>query len=354
LNRSSIRLPWLILLALAGLSWGQVTLMGGKGQLRLFDAENVFPGHLYVNGVYSLFLEKNDSRSLATDGGLETQSVLVKDNTFNLSLTLGLSKPFELFINTIPYQDNQKDLWGPVGDTRCGLKFHIPNEGAVLQTGMVGYVQIPTSPRHPIPYESFTFDSFGWALLGVMNLDLKNSGSALPFKLSLNIGYRDNDWQDRYFTDIKDQLLMGAGFKFPLRSYQFYSEVTGELFVNSAQTTLRQNPIRFSQGIRFVGYKNFIFDLAADFRLGGYRPTENEINGNMLLKRYADWKVLLGVSYRTTLFTVLTPDEKKARTLQSEEKRKLDEIRKKREKVSQEMEELKKSVEKEKQEKQPF
>ena len=103
-----------------------------------------------------------------------------------------------------------------------------------------------------------------------------------------------------------------------------------------------------------MGYKNFIFDLAGDFRLTGYRPTSAEVGRNALLQRYADWKILLGASYRTTLFTRLTPEEKKARALQAEEKKKLDEIRKKREKVAQEMEELKKSIENEKKEKQPF
>jgi hypothetical protein len=353
LNKTSIRSYWLLLLACTA-SYSQVSLTGGKGQLRLLDAENVFPGHLYLNGIYSLFMEKEDHSAVAANGTLETQSILVKDNSFFLNLTLGLSKRFEFFLHTVPYQDNQRDLWGPVGDTRVGLKMHMPNEGGMLQTGVAAYVQIPTAPRDDIPYEPHSFNSYGWALLAMTNLDLKNSGVALPFKLSVNLGYRDNDWQDRYFNDRKDQLLAGAGFKFSVRACQFYSEATGELFINCPDLSLRQNPLRFSQGIRFVGWKDFIFDLAADFRLGGYRPTQQEILQNPLLKRYADWKLLAGISYRTTLFTVLTPDEKKTRTLQSEEQRKLDEIRKKREKVAEEMEQLKKSVEKEKQEKQPF
>ncbi len=353
MNRTSIRSFWLLLLACAA-SYSQVSLTGGKGQLRLLDAENVFPGHLYLNGMYSLFLEKKDNTSIAENGNTETQSVLVKDNAFYLNLTLGLSRRFEFFLHTVPYQDNQRDLWGPVGDTRVGLKMHRPNEGGLLLTGIAAYVQIPTAPRDDIPYEPHSFNSYGWALLAMMNLDLKNSRIALPFKLSVNCGYRDNDWHDRYFSDRKDQLLAGLGFKFPVRACQFFSEVTGEVFINSPDMSLRQNLLRFSQGVRFVGWRDIIFDLAADFRLGGYRPTENEVKNNPLLKRYADWKLLAGVSYRTTLFTVLTPDEKKARAVQEEEQRKLDEIRKKREKVAQEMEELKKSVEKEKQEKQPF
>jgi len=345
----SLQLLWLVL---AGSVWSQVTMMGGKGQLRLFDAENSFPGHLYVNGLYSLFLEKHDYPP--TDGKGDTRSVLVKDNTFNLSLTLGISKGVELFIHTVPYQDNQKDLWGPIGDTRCGLKVHIPNQGAAMQIGMAGYVQIPTAPHHPLPYEPYAADAYGWTMLGILNLDLKNTGQALPLKFSLNLGYRDMDWRDQYFADQEDQLVAGIGCKFPIRSYQFYSEVTGDIFINHSDITLRQNFIRFSQGVRFLGYKNFIFDLAGDFRLTGYRPTSAEVGRNALLQRYADWKILLGASYRTTLFTRLTPEEKKARALQAEEKKKLDEIRKKREKVAQEMEELKKSIENEKKEKQPF
>ena len=354
MHPSSYRSLWLLLLAAIGIASSQVTLMGGKGQLRLFDAENSLPGQLYLNGVYSLFLEKHDHVSIAANGAKEISSVLVKDNAFNLSMTLGISKTLEIFIHTVPYQDNQKDLWGPIGDTQCGLKLHLAKEGALLQTGVAGYIGLPTAPRHTIPFEPFAKDAYSWSLVGLMNLDIRNTRTAIPLKCTFNIGYRDNDWHDRYFVDEIDQLLAGAGFKFSLRAYQFYSEVTSEVFINKSGMTLRQNSIRYSQGVRFIGLQNFIFDIAADLKIGGYRPTAEQIQENPLLKRYADWKILLGASYRLTFFTQLTPEEKKAKALQAEEKRKMDEIRKKREKVAEEMEELKKNVDKEKQEKQPF
>jgi hypothetical protein len=347
-----------LLLFLMGLGFqtlsAQVTLSGGKGQLRLVDAEPVVPGHLYVNAFYNIFVEKHDNVQLLSSGRKETRSILIKDNAFNLNVTLGLFKFLEIFLHTVPYQDNQHDLWGPIGDTQTGFKLHVHNGNSWLQPGLLAYAQFPTAPSHEIPYETFTFDHNGWALMGLLNMDLKNTGSARPFKLTLNLGYRDSNWLDRYFADQKDQLLFGAGFKFPFRGYQLYSEVTGEMFVNQRETHFRQNPIRFSQGLRLIAMQDFIVDVAADIKLGGYRPTSEEVNRNPYLRRYADWKLHVGASYRTTLFTPMTPDEKVNRAQQNEEKRKLDEIRKKREQVTKELEDLKKSVEKEKKEKQPL
>ncbi len=346
-------LLFVMILGVAALS-AQVTLSGSKGQLRIIDAETITPGHLYINAFYNVFVEKRDNVQYLSAGKKEVRSVLIKDNAFNLNLTLGLFKFMEVFLHTMPYQDNQHDLWGPIGDTQTGLKLHVANGSSWLQPGLLAYAQFPTAPNHDIPFETFSFNHNGWALMGLLNMDLKRTGSAKPLKLTLNLGYKDNNWLDRYFADKKDQLLIGAGMKFPVRGYQLYSEVTGEMFVNQRETRFNQNPIRFSQGIRLIALQDFIVDVAADLRLGGYRPTSQEVARNPFLRRYADWKLHIGASYRTTLFTLMTPEEKVNRAQQNEEKRKLEEIRKKREQVTKELEELKKSIEKEKKEKQPM
>lgn len=343
----------IVLVSLAGpAAWAQVTLGGGKGHLRTYDADPVPAGQLYLNGFYSLYIEKiNTAVPLGT--GIGQREELAADHTLNLSLTLGLSNSFELMLHAVPYQDNQRDLFGPIGDTRIGVKFHIPHHGSILQTGVLGFVSLPTAPLHNIAYESYSADAYGWGLVGLASLDLRSSGIALPVKFVANIGYRDHDWGDRYFSAEQDQLLAGAGFKFPIRTTLFYAETTGEIFVNqNGRLALRQNLLRFSSGLRFLGPKQLVFDVAADIRLGNYTPSAAERTQNPWLKKYADWKVLFGVTHRIQLFETATPESRARRDRQTEEQQKNEEIRKQREQVNRELDELRKKVEKS-QERQP-
>jgi len=323
-------------------AFSQVTMGGSKGLLRVYDAETVYPGILYINPFYlGYFTEK-------TGGSAE-------DHNLNLSFTVGLSKLFEVFAHTVPYQDDQTHVWGPIGDTKLGLKFAVPNKGSIVKYGLVAFASFPTGVSHNVPYEPFSLDRYGWGLLGVMNIDLRNASATVPLKFSLNLGYRDHDWNDRYFADKKDQLLAGLGFKFPIRSSILYSEVTGELFINNTEEVpLSYNSIRFTQGIRFLGPWDLIVDFAADVDLSGYTiDGNNEVNESPFVKDYADWKVILGITYSTKLFTYLTPGEKLARKKQKEEQRKLESIRQQRQKVAKELEELRKNLEKEKRQKEP-
>lgn len=338
---------WTLLGAVCSPLFAQVTLGGGRGHLRLLDAEPVPAGDLYVNGFYSVYLKKVHRTAYGSTGEITgKQEELVSDHTVNLSLTLGLSRLFEIYAHAVPYQDNQQDLWGPVGDTRLGLKVHIPHQGHALQTGFAGFVHLPTAPLHNVPYESYSTGAYGWGLLGLATLDLRSSALALPFKISFNLGYRDLDWQDRYFSSGKDQLLAGFGFKIPVKSALVYWETTGEIFINQTDhMSLRQNLIRMSPGVRFVGPWKLIFDVAADLRMGNYRPDAAAIKSNPFLKEYAEWKIVLGVTYRAQLFNNPAPEER-ARTLYEEKEReKAEEIRKQREQINQELEELRKKVE---------
>jgi hypothetical protein len=324
----------------------QVTLSGGKGQLRTLDADPVPTGQLYINGFYSLYLEKISS-PIPSATGTGRKEELAVDHALNLSLTLGLSRTFELMLHAVPYQDNQRDLFGPVGDTQIGVKYHIPNQGSIFQAGFLGFVSFPTAPMHNVPYEGYSADAYGWGIVGLAAIDLRSSSAALPVKLFANLGYRDQDWGDRYFSADHDQLLAGFGFKFPIRATLLYVETTGEIFINQAdRMALRQNFLRFSSGLRFLGPKQLVFDVAADVRLGNYRPSAAERAENPFLKEYADWKILFGITHRVQLFESATPDSRVRSTQRAEEQKKNEEIRKQREQVNQELEELRKKVEK--------
>ena len=335
---------WLLASASPGLA--QVTLGGGKGHLRVHDADPVPAGQLYINLFYSLYIEKI-STSFPVGTGIGAREELAVDHTLNLALTLGLSNTFELVLHAVPYQDNQRDLFGPIGDSRIGMKFHIPNRGSILQTGIYSYISMPTAPLHNIQYEGFSMDAYGWGITGLASLDLRSSTMALPVKFLFNVGYRDQDWGDRFFTADYDQLLTGIGFKFPIRSSLLYVETTGEIFINQTdRLSLRQNLIRFSSGLRFLGPRQLVFDVAADIRLGNYTPSYAEMSENPFLKRYADWKILLGVTHRMQLFEPVTAEKRSRSQQQVEEQKKSEEIRKQREQVNRELEELRKKVEK--------
>lgn len=338
------------LLLLACCAWvtsgeAQVTLGGGKGQLRTQDADPIPAGQLALNGFYSLYIEKRTT-SIPTVTGVYRRQELATDHTLNLSLTLGLSRYFELLLHAVPYQDTQHDLFGPIGDTRIGLKLHIPNRGSILQTGLLGFVSMPTAPRHNLMYESYSTDAYGWGLIGLLSLDLRSSATAIPVKFFANLGYRDHDWGDRFFSADFDQLLAGAGFKFPIRSTLLYCETTGEIFLNQMQELdLRQNLIRFSSGLRFLGPQQLVFDIAADVRLGNYRPDAAAMAANPFLKRYADWKILAGVTHRMQLFEPAPADKRSQQIRQAAEQEKNEAVRKQREQINREMEELRKKVE---------
>ena len=325
------------LLTISSLSYSQVTLSGGKGQLRVFDAETVYPGHLYINATYSGYA-----------GEKETKSTF-EDHTLNLSFTLGLAKSFDMFIHLVPYQDDQKNAFGPPGDSKLGIKYQFQRKDAVTNFAILGFVSFPTAQHHNVLFEPYSSDATGWGIMGLTTFDLKNTSGMLPLKISLNVGYWDHDMADRFFSDKTDQLIGGFGFKFPVRSSLLYSEITGELFINNGDNvTFSQNSIRFTQGLRFLGPLNLVFDIAGDIELGGYKPSELELSNNPYLKDYADWKILVGATYRTTLFSYKTKEQKIKEEQRKQEENKLDSIRDKREKVAKELEELRKKLEKEK------
>jgi len=326
----------LLLILIPVTIYSQVSLYGSKGLLRIFEAETIHPGQLAINPVYTGYAA-GDNYNFS------------EDHTLNLALTLSLSEQIEVFAHLVPYQDDQKHTWGPIGDTRLSVKYHIPNYGSISQLGFVGFVSLPTAVNHNVDFEPFSDDAIGWGLLGLATFDLKKYFGTLPLKLSLNLGYRDINWSDPFFSDPKDQLIGGFGFKFPVRSNLLYSEVTGEVFFNNIENVrLSQNYVRFTQGFRFVGPWHLICDISGDIELSNYdQNTLNSVN-KRFIKDYADWKIIFGVSYRTNVFTGKTRREKELEKRKLEEQKDLDTIQEKRKKVIDDLEELRKKLEQEK------
>ena len=314
----------------------QVTIYGGKGLLRIQDAEPLTAGRLVINPSYLGFYTSEGNSS-------------AEDHNLNIGLSMGLSKKFELFAQLVPYQDDQKHVWGPVGDTRVGLKFHRPSPNRFFQWGILGFAKFPTAINHNVRFEPYSTNDPGWALMGLWNFDFKNTASAVPLKFSFNIGYMDHSWYDRYFSEKKDQLIGGFGFKFPIRSSILYSELSGELFINNTETVpMSYNSMRVTQGLRFVGPWDIVMDIAFDYGLNTKPTILEQSKHPEFIKRYADWKIVLGLSVRHTFFRVLTPEEKLIKQQKEEELRKMEAIRKKREKVSKELEEMREKLQEKK------
>ena len=341
-------LRFLIPLALFGLLppdepvVGQTALTGGKGILRLYEAETVTPGRLYLNPSLSYFAVK-----------MADANALAKDLTLQIGVTCAFTRRFEAFLNVVPVQTDQQHLWGPLGDTRLGVKYNLLRRGR-WQPAVAVTVDFPTACVHPIPFEPYADDALGHTLFAITSVDLPPVLGA-PLKAAVNLGYRTQDARRPLFSDQTDQLIGGAGLKWLIKSTLFYSEVTGEIFIRQPAVTFRQNSLRFSQGVKFLGRGGLIFDAAADVELGRYRPAPKEMTAQpRRWADYADWKLILGVTYRATVWRGLDEGRRLDRMQRSEDQKNLEQIREKRQKVNKELEELKRRLEEEKKESVPF
>jgi len=301
------------------------------------------PGQLYINPFGTFFAVK-----------MADLNVLAKDYTVNTGITLGISRFFEAFIHLVPYQTDQIHIWGPPGDAKIGAKFSLPNRRGVAQFGLAAYGDIPFAQIHPLEYEPYSEDAFGYGLLALATFNLKNAATQIPIKLSANIGYKSHNAANGFFSGDTDQIIGGIGFKFPVKSSQFYTEATGEIFYNNAAVPFMKNSLRLTQGYKFITRSGLIFDIAADIRLGQKPTAAEKLQTPRFFADYADWKIIIGMTYRTTLFkswdTKFQQKEEQRQTAEKEQ----EEIRKKREKVVDELEEYKKRLQEKKKQEVPF
>jgi len=333
----------ILLLVLAAAIQAQVAMSGGKGMLRLYEADNVTPGQLYINPFGTFFAVK-----------MADLNVLAKDYTVNTGATLGVSRFVEMFMHLVPYQTDQVHIWGPPGDAKLGLKLNVPNRGGVAQFGLAAYGDFPLAHIHPLDYEPYSEDAFGYAAIGIVTLNLKNAATQIPVKLTANIGYKSHNAAHSFFSGETDQLVGGVGLKFPVKSSQLYTEATGEIFVNNEAVPFMKNSLRLTQGYKFITRNGLIFDIAADIRLGQKATEAEKQQTPRYFADYADWKIIFGMTYRTTLFKKWDEKFQQSEIKRETERKDQEEIRKKREKVVNELEEYKKRLQDNKKQEVPF
>jgi hypothetical protein len=306
----------------------QTTMFGGRGMLRVFSAESIQPGSFTVNSFVLTFLkEENKATGLS------------KDYTFNIGLTYGLSNNLELTSQIVAYQDDQEHIWGPPGDLQFGLKLRLPIATSAISTGIRGFFTIPTAKVHNVKFEPFTSDKVGWGVMGLLSFDMTHSFPLFPLKFNINIGYKDNNIKTFLSDELTDQLLLGAGFKIPIRSTIIYTEYTGEIFFNHDAIAFRNNSMRVTQGVKFLGPLSLIIDLAVDVGLS------RDINDPaQIVHEYADWKIIGGLTYQISSGRFSGKQGKiSKRKLKGQEER--DEIRSRREKAQKDLEKMRKKLE---------
>jgi hypothetical protein len=269
--------------------FGQTTVYGGRGLMRVFTAEPLGRGQFFINTYFQTFL----------DPAKRNQS-LGKDHTLSLAFTLGVTRRAELCVNPVLYQDDQKHVWGPPGDLRVGLKYALPLSFRAFSTGLNFFANFPIAKNHNVAYEPYSSGKFGGGVLGLVTVDMTDAFPIVPLKLYLNFGYYDHNFSQRPFTAEEDQYIVGAGLKFPVRSIVFYTEYSGEIFANNPAISRKENSTRLTQGLKFLGPWNFIIDLVAD--LGMDKPVTALVDplNAKYRKDYADWKITLGLNYQVS------------------------------------------------------
>ena len=325
-------LMWILALifSIAPASYSQIGLTGGKGLLRVLSADPIKPADILVSLNVSTYMKQASKASLT------------KYYRSNLNVTVGLAHYLEAYLNWIPYQDDQQHLWGMRGNTRLGIKYLTPIRNNFFKFGVLTNFIIPTASEANVPFETFSTDKFSWSVAGLLSFDFLKIMPRHPFKLNFNIGYIDHDVTDTYFTSTIDQLFIGGGVKFSIRSFQFYTEYSGEIFFNNKDLPFNRNLTRISQGIRFLGPWDNVIDVSFDIALAKHDSLENI---DIFHKEYYKWQVRAGITHRFSVYKYFDKTARLKRMKEEEERRKLEAIKKRRQKVKEDIKKMKKSLE---------
>jgi hypothetical protein len=320
---------------LAQNAFSQTTIYGGRGLLRVHSAEVIGKSQFYINSFFMSFLQAEKS-----------QTSLGKDYTLSLGLTFGLTPHLEITSLITPYQDDQSHIWGPPGDSQIGIKFQTPFSGSSIITAGRVFVKIPTARNYNIPFEPYSSDKVGLGLMGIATFDMTNSFPLFPLKMHINFGYMDHNVSDSFFADEEDQFLVRVGLKFPIRSSVLFTEYSAEIFANSPVVDRYSlNSQRITQGLKFLGPWNLIFDVAIDISLS-QKPEDDSISP--FLKKYADWKLVAGINYPMRIRKNRpSRQDRLAKQKDEEAKKRLEEVHENRQKVDEKLQKMQESLQSE-------
>jgi len=292
----------IILLLLLSISFServvvaQTTLAGGRGMLRVQSARTVQAGSFIVNSFFTTFLT-------------DRPNGVRHDNTWNFGLTYGLTDHLETAVRILAYQDDQRHSYAPPGYTELSVKWNWPFSGKRFQSGVQGRLRLPTAGNNNVPFEPYSSDKVAW---GANFLASYNVPGRIPLQLGFNFGYFDHDIGTFLKQGSTDQIIFGVGFKVAARAIIFYTEYTGEVFVNQPGLDFRNNSMRITHGVKFRAPFNLLLDIGGDIGLSRLpnRPTGP-------VHEYADWKLFAGLTYHfitPRVWGVLKPRRPRRRT----------------------------------------
>ncbi|OQY29100.1 MAG: hypothetical protein B6244_05165 [Candidatus Cloacimonetes bacterium 4572_55] len=311
----------------------------GKDLFRVQSAETIGQKVLSLNFYQASHFRKDHDKD--TEGGRVNSFTTVA-----VTGTYGLLKAVDLAVEFVPWQDDYTSaIWGPIGDTRIGLRYGIPQYfGKNNYVGLTGFAVLPSADQHPIPFEPYSGSgaSFGAKILYTWDAKPKNS----HLKLYGNAGYmkwNGDDDDNPIPLDNKDQILLGMGAKFSFRKVVLMAEYTRENFIETDSLASKEQSQRLSIGSRFP----IPFGLTLD--LGYEQSLSDDDPGTPLVADYHDWKIIASIK---KVFFFNKEEQRRKRMLlleriRQEEEQRLKSLEEDRRKVEEDIEELKRLIEKE-------
>lgn len=323
---------WMLLPALSEAQY----MTNGKDIFRVQSGETLGKKILALNFYQASHFREDEQRG----GGTRVNSF----TTMAITGTYGLFNSLDVIAEFVPWQDDYTaTVWGPLGDTRLGLKWRIPQYfGDNMHVGLLGFTVLPTADQHRIPFEQYSSSgtSFGGKLLYSWDTQL----GAVPFKLYLNGGYmlwNGDDDDNPIPLDNKDQVLLGVGTKFSFRKIVLMAEYTREQFVETDSLASKEQAQRFNVGIKVPAPFGLTLDL-------GYEQTLSDDDPSTpFVADYHDWKIIAAIK---KVFFFNEDEERRKRMMlleriRQEEEQRLKSIEEERKDVEQEIEDLKKLIE---------
>jgi len=312
----------------------QTTVNGGRGLLRIFSAEAVEGSSFHVNSYFQSYFRNDKPQS----------GSLSKDYTLSFGMTYLLGKRTELTARLVAYQSDQQHVWGPPGDTELGIKYQTPLSTNNVLTGVRTFLIFPTAGRHNVPYEPYSSGKLALGAQALLTLDFTESFPIVPLKFYANLGYIDRNVRNILLRNNDDQLLLGAGIKFPISTIVFFTEYSAEIFTHLKSLSYSDNASRLTQGASFLGPWNLALNVAVDFDLSSSR----NVPGIFYAKDYADWKITIGVHHQFWRYKKPRPDkpalsDKKAQSMQNE----LEEIKAQRQRARLDIDRMNEALEEE-------
>lgn len=315
----------LLILLMGGLvilptfGWSQINFNGGRGLTYVQSAWTLHPGYLTLRAL---------TRSFGKVGNFplpngSTNAITIWDVTGRFSINYGLSKHFEVALSPVIYGDTNSggDGINIPDDLYLSLKvgsFSTP--GSSLSYGFVINTRFPTAEDHNLPFEPYTTDHVAWGLTSLVSFSKDPLYPEDATNFHFNLGYWNHNDVGAQLTNknapgtkpttMSQELIFGAGVKFPSDKFDFSVELYGSAFLQRPPKAAysREDYLYLTPAITYKPITWFNLYFGADFRL----TKSNDLTDYTLVSRtlpnsqpnYPAWRVNFGTSFTLLPTTV--------------------------------------------------